>query len=331
MSKLKNHETGCNDILAARTGLPVRDARLRITAWFRKSSIRSAIRVIILALCLSVPKVAIAQSEPSDAVPRGLFEIIFSGGIIGGSIIFVLLALSVTAAYLVFEHFLTIRKHEIIPEDLEQQVGERLKAGGIDQAEAACRENPSLLAYVLLQGFGEAHSGWPAVEKALEDALADQAARLLRKIEYLSVIGNIAPMIGLLGTVTGMIFAFQKVATTQGAAGAGELAEGIYQALVTTVGGLLVAIPSLAAFAVLRNRVDQLVAGSGRRHSSSCAGHCVVVRCRGPDHRRSVEGHPMKLPSRSTRSLVGFNMTPMIDVVFLLINFLSCLESSSSA
>jgi biopolymer transport protein ExbB len=116
------------------------------------------------------------------------------------------------------------------------------------------------LAYVLLQGFGESHSGWPAIEKALEDALADQAARLLRKIEYLSVIGNIAPMIGLLGTVTGMIFAFQKVATTQGAAGAGELAEGIYQALVTTVGGLLVAIPSLAAFAVLRNRVDQLVA-----------------------------------------------------------------------
>ena len=67
-------------------------------------------------------------------------------------------------------------------------------------------------------------------------------------------------MIGLLGTVTGMIFAFQQVATTQGAAGAGELAEGIYQALVTTVGGLIVAIPSLAAFAIFRNRVDQFVA-----------------------------------------------------------------------
>jgi biopolymer transport protein ExbB len=67
-------------------------------------------------------------------------------------------------------------------------------------------------------------------------------------------------MIGLLGTVTGMVFAFQQVADTQGAARAGELAEGIYTALFTTVGGLLVAIPSLAAFAVFRNRVDQLVA-----------------------------------------------------------------------
>ncbi len=67
----------------------------------------------------------------------------------------------------------------------------------------------------------------------------------MRRIEYLSVIGNIAPMVGLLGTVTGMIFAFQQVATTRGAAGAGDLAEGIYQALVTTVGGLVVAIPAL--------------------------------------------------------------------------------------
>ena len=64
----------------------------------------------------------------------------------------------------------------------------------------------------------------------------------------------------LVGHVTGMIFAFQQVATTRGAAGAGDLAEGIYQALVTTVGGLVVAIPSLAIYAVCRNRVDSMIA-----------------------------------------------------------------------
>ena len=94
----------------------------------------------------------------------------------------------------------------------------------------------------------------------MEDAVAEQAARLYRKIEYLSVIGNLAPMCGLLGTVTGMIFAFQQVAVSQGAAGAADLAEGIYSALVTTVGGLIVAMPALAAFAVFRNRIDQLIA-----------------------------------------------------------------------
>ena len=88
----------------------------------------------------------------------------------------------------------------------------------------------------------------------LISALRDQGAR------DLTVIGNIAPMVGLLGTVMGMIMAFQRVAVTQGSAGAADLAEGIYQALVTTVGGLIVAIPSLGAFAIFRNRVDQFVA-----------------------------------------------------------------------
>jgi biopolymer transport protein ExbB len=117
-----------------------------------------------------------------------------------------------------------------------------------------------VLAFVIAKGLEEVDSGWASMEKSMEDALAEQSARLFRKIEYLTAIGNIAPMIGLLGTVVGMIFAFQQVALSRGSAGAGDLAEGIYQALITTVGGLLIAIPALGAFAVLRNRVDQLVA-----------------------------------------------------------------------
>ena len=94
----------------------------------------------------------------------------------------------------------------------------------------------------------------------MEDATAEQAARLFRRVEYLSVIGNIAPMVGLLGTVTGMLLAFKQVADTEGNAGAAQLADGIYQALVTTVVGLIIAIPALGAFALFRSRVDQLVA-----------------------------------------------------------------------
>ncbi len=192
-----------------------------------------------------------------------MLQIILSGGAVGLAILFGLLALSVTAAYLVIEHLLTIRRQAVLPAGLEQEVVDALRSGQVKQAVERCQREPSLLSFVLLQGLAELDGGWSAVEKALEDALADQAARLLRKIEYLHVIGNLAPMVGLLGTVTGMIFAFQRVADTQGAAGAADLAEGIYQALVTTVGGLLVAIPSLGAFAVLRNRVDQLVAEAG--------------------------------------------------------------------
>jgi biopolymer transport protein ExbB len=200
------------------------------------------------------------EASGESAAPQGILEIVFAGGMVGVAIIVGLLALSMTSAYLVFEHLLTIRRQELIPEELQVQLRDLLSRGQVKETEAACQANPSFLSFVMLQGLAERDGGWPAVEKALEDALAEQAARLLRKIEYLSVIGNIAPMVGLLGTVTGMIFAFQEVAASQGAAGAGDLAEGIYQALVTTVGGLIVAIPSLAAFAILRNRVDHLVA-----------------------------------------------------------------------
>lgn len=202
-----------------------------------------------------------AEVEPAaETAPQGFFSILFSGGLVGMGIMLALLGLSITAAYLAIEHIMTLRRKEIMPEGLSDLVRQLLLKGRLQEADQACRAKPSFLSFVLLSGMAEIEGGWSAVEKALEDATAEQSARLFRRIEYLSVIGNIAPMVGLLGTVTGMIFAFQRVASTQGAAGAGDLAEGIYQALVTTVGGLLVAIPSLGAFAIFRNWVDQLVA-----------------------------------------------------------------------
>ena len=201
-----------------------------------------------------------ASVPVTEDVPSGLLEIVLAGGSVGLAILLVLLALSLTAAYLIFEHLMTIRRAELMPRGLGDQVRASLAAGRIVEADQECRSQPCLLSFVLLNGIAEVEGGWSAVEKATEDALAEQSSRLFRKIEYLSVIGNIAPMIGLLGTVVGMIIAFQRVASTQGAAGAGQLAEGIYQALVTTVGGLIVAIPCLGAFAIFRNRVDQLVA-----------------------------------------------------------------------
>ncbi len=198
--------------------------------------------------------------EDQSGSASGLTEIVFSGGIVGVMILLVLIALSIATAYLLFDQVMTLRRKELLPEGLTDAVRQSLLTGRPAEADAACRRVPSVFSVVLLSGLAEMDFGWREVEKAVEDALIQQAARLMRRIEYLSVIGNIAPMVGLLGTVTGMIFAFQRVATTRGAAGAGDLAEGIYQALVTTVGGLLVAIPALAIYAVCRNRVDTMIA-----------------------------------------------------------------------
>ena len=220
-------------------------------------------RVLLIAVSaawiLSPTKVW-AQGESESSPPAGIFDIIFSGGIVGAIMIVVLLLLSLTAAYLIFDHVMTIRKKDLMPEGLSETVRQSLMKGDVAAAQQACNAQPSLLSFVLLHGISELEFGWSSVEKSLEDALAEQSARLFRKIEYLSVIGNIAPMVGLLGTVIGMIVAFQQVAATQGLASAPQLAQGIYQALVTTVGGLIVAIPSIGAFAIFRNRIDQFVA-----------------------------------------------------------------------
>ncbi|MEZ6133832.1 MAG: MotA/TolQ/ExbB proton channel family protein [Pirellulaceae bacterium] len=229
-------------------------------------------RIASLVGVLFVATARVAQAQPpgppapaeggltAEPAAPGFIDIVFSGGWVGVTIVLTLIVLSIIAVYLIVEQILVLRKGEVMPAGLADQVRQLLSQGRLPDADALCRKSPSPLSFVLISGLSEIDFGWQAMEKAMEDAISEQAAKLYRKIEYLSVIGNLAPMCGLLGTVTGMIFAFQQVAISQGMAGAGDLAEGIYSALVTTVAGLVVAIPSLAAFAIFRNRIDQLIA-----------------------------------------------------------------------
>jgi biopolymer transport protein ExbB len=208
---------------------------------------------------------ASANGAPHDQPPVGrqplsFWQIVFSGGPLGIAIMAVLIGLSITALALAADDLRIVQKSRIIPDGLSDEIRDLVAAGELGMARSRCKAHPSFLAAVVMHGLNEIDGGWPEVQKAMEDATAEQAARLFRRIEYLSVIGNIAPMVGLLGTVTGMLLAFKQVADTEGHAGAAQLADGIYQALVTTVVGLIIAIPSLGAFALFRSRVDQLVA-----------------------------------------------------------------------
>ncbi|MEM7476873.1 MAG: MotA/TolQ/ExbB proton channel family protein [Planctomycetota bacterium] len=222
---------------------------------------RIATAAVAFLLAASVCSSAMASPQPEDAAETagGFWTVILSGGWFGLIILLALVLLSVMAVYLIVEQAMVLRKNEVMPKGMADEVRQLLAQGKLQEASELCRKRPSPLAFVTLSGLTEIDFGWAAMEKAMEDAVAEQAAKMYRRIEYLSVIGNLAPMCGLLGTVTGMIFAFQQVAVSQGTAGAADLAEGIYSALVTTVAGLIVAIPSLGAFAVLRNRIDQLI------------------------------------------------------------------------
>jgi biopolymer transport protein ExbB len=200
------------------------------------------------------------EQQPAGRKPLTIWQILFSGGPLGIAIMAVLIGLSITALALAADDLRIVQRSRIIPDGLSEEIRDLVAAGEFGMARSACKAHPSFLAAVVMHGLNEIDGGWPEIEKAMEDATAEQAAGLFRRIEYLSVIGNIAPMVGLLGTVTGMLLAFKEVADTEGHAGAAQLADGIYQALVTTVAGLIIAIPSLGAFALFRSRVDQLVA-----------------------------------------------------------------------
>ncbi len=213
-----------------------------------------------LLVILAVAETAFAEDHAAPAARAAAPTIdVRQMFIDGGAIGYIIVALSLVMLALIFEHIMTIRRQTLMPNGLQEDIHKLIAQGQIKLAEERCIASSSFLGYLLAAGLKEIELGYAAVEKAMEDAAAQQAARLMRKIEYLSMISTVAPMLGLMGTVWGMILAFmefERKANPQ----VSELAPGIYKALVTTLFGLIVAIPAIAAFGFFRNRIDELVA-----------------------------------------------------------------------
>lgn len=196
-----------------------------------------------------------AGDSPASSGPNELLELLRTGGVVGGLIFL----LSLTMVYLIIEQLLSIRRGTLMPPELAKSVHQHLSERKLSEAQQQCQSQPCFLSNVLSAGLSVVDFGYQDVEKAMEDTATEQAARLFRKIEYLHLIGTLAPMLGLLGTVWGMITAFMEFETKANPA-VSELAPGIYRALVTTMIGLTVAVPAFASFAIFRNRIDELVA-----------------------------------------------------------------------
>ena len=219
--------------------------------------------VVVMLLAPSV--IAAAQGAGGGAAPAAekqnfLYFLFGGGGVIGVACTAPILLASVIAMALVVEHLLTIRRSILMPAGLAEEVHGLIASGAFPHAEQQCKLRPSFLSHLILAGLQEVRLGYSAVEKAMEDASHAESARIFRKVEFLSVVANISTMLGLFGTVVGLVMAFKKVADTQGVARASDLAGGIYLALMTTIEGLMIAIPSVAAYAVFKHRADQFVA-----------------------------------------------------------------------
>jgi len=177
---------------------------------------------------------------------------------LGTVLIWLLLALSLVNIGLIGQLFMTNRRVAILPTSLSQRLRGLVENGRYREAMTLAEKDPSDLARVMRVSLGQASFGFSAMFRALEQVSEEVATDRLRRAEYLNILGQVSPMIGLFGTVYGMIVAFRSIAESGGNADPVLLAGGIGTALVTTFWGLLVAIPALAAYATVRNRIDSL-------------------------------------------------------------------------
>ncbi len=179
----------------------------------------------------------------------------------GGVITYViLLPLSMVTIGLCVDHLVQIRRGALLPDALKLRLGELIEQRKYREVLETTSADRSLLGTVLHAGLSQANSGLPVMERAMEEVMETRAAGLYRRIEYLNIIGNVSPMIGLFGTVYGMIRTFSSIVEQWGSPDPKALAGGISIALVTTFWGLLVAIPALSMFHLMRNRIDGLLA-----------------------------------------------------------------------
>ncbi len=208
-----------------------------------------------------------ASATAQDAGPAvesaSFFEAFFwSDDLFGLGIIWLLIACSIISVALTILFVMKYRRSTIMPDQTRQGIEALLEQKKYREAIALANDDPSFLGKITSSALNEAANGYGAMQRALEEFGDAETTRILRPIEVLNVMGNVAPMIGLFGTVYGMIIAFQALVDAGGSPDPVDLAAGISTALVTTFWGLVVAIPALAAYALVRNKIDALTTES---------------------------------------------------------------------
>ncbi len=164
-----------------------------------------------------------------------------------------LLGLSIT-----LERLFALQRRKIIPARFLQELRQAWGRGDLQTIQALCREYETPLTRILEAGFRRIDLGITEAERAIEATGQHEVALLTTNLRMLGAIASLSPLLGLLGTVTGMIKAFDVIAQS-GTGNPGVVASGIAEALITTAAGLIVGIPALATYHFLRGRVDRLV------------------------------------------------------------------------
>lgn len=196
---------------------------------------------------------------PAASPGQSFWDVVINSGFIGIVIWIGLFGTSIATMGLIIDGVMTIRQNKIMPPALIDAVRAALEQGDLGAAIQACENSPGPLANILMAGFNNVSEGFDVIMDSVSTAADIEGEKLMQRVNYLNLQGALAPMLGLMGTVTGMVDAFAGLASATGAEKAQLLALAISQALYTTAVGLLVAVPAILGFTFIRNNATQLI------------------------------------------------------------------------
>lgn len=188
-----------------------------------------------------------------------ILELITSGGIGGNIIISVLLLLSIYAVYIFFERFSAIKNTNIEDRIFINTIKDFITNKDVAAAKTLCQNTEGPISRIIEKGVDKVEKPIEEISNTLENQAKLEIYQIEKNLASLATISGAAPMIGFLGTVIGMIIAFHEMANSGGNIDVEMLSKGIYTAMVTTVGGLIVGILAYIAYNYLVNKVNQII------------------------------------------------------------------------
>jgi biopolymer transport protein ExbB len=177
----------------------------------------------------------------------------------GGVIMIPIVLCSVLAMGIILERLWSLQWKRVLRYDLLNRIEELLREQKIPEATTLCKHHPSTMTRILLVAILHYDRPKAEIKEMIEDHGRQEVPLLERYLGFLGTIASISPLLGLLGTVVGLLKVFEAIAQAGGVTNAAILSEGIHNALITTVAGLCVAIPSLVAYNYLTRKVEGLV------------------------------------------------------------------------
>ncbi|MDI6786647.1 MAG: MotA/TolQ/ExbB proton channel family protein [bacterium] len=227
------------------TSADKRESKALLGKYFRKDDKKD-----ILSVPLDITGKVLAKTAPSSSIIDKIKK--------GGIIIWPILLIGIVGIIIIIERFVTLNKVSVNTEYLVAEVTEDIKKGNWEMAEKSCYNNPGAVSNILLTGIKNRENSKEVLEDSLQEAILHQLPKLEKHLPTLSVLGAVAPLLGLLGTVMGMITTFDVISVL----GVGDprmMSGGISEALITTQFGLIMAIPIILFHNFLSGKVDNII------------------------------------------------------------------------